>query len=46
MALGIALMVILTFAGTEIAVLSHPVAALIMMALACAGGALSYERTR
>jgi len=44
--MGITLMVILTVGGTEIAVLSSPAVALIMMALACAGGALSYERTR
>lgn len=44
-AMGITLMVILTAAGTEIAVLSSPSAALIVMALACAGGALFYERT-
>lgn len=39
-------MVILTVAGTEIAVLAGPAVALIVMALACAGGALFYERTQ
>lgn len=39
-------MVVMSVAGTEIAVLSGPTVALIVMALACAGGALFYERTR
>lgn len=44
--MGITLMVILTIAGTEIAILSGPTVALIVMALACAGGALFYERAQ
>lgn len=39
-------MVVMSIAGTEIAVLAGPTVALIVMALACAGGALFYERTQ
>lgn len=39
-------MVIMSIAGVELTVLVGPTAALIVMALACAGGVIAYERTR
>lgn len=42
--LGITLMILVIIAGQEIAHLVGPIAALLVMAAACAGGALAYER--
>jgi hypothetical protein len=44
MALGLTLMILVTIGGNEIAYLVSPVAAVIVMALACASGAFAYER--
>jgi hypothetical protein len=37
-------MIVVTIAGEEIAYLTHPVAALIVMAAACTAGLVAYER--
>jgi hypothetical protein len=42
--LGLTLMILVTIAGEEIAYLTHPVAALIVMAAACIAGLFAYER--
>jgi hypothetical protein len=42
--LGITLMILVTIAGQEISHLVGPIAALLVMAAACAGGAVAYER--
>jgi hypothetical protein len=45
LALGITLMIVVTICGNEIAHLVNPIAALLVMAGACASGVISYERT-
>lgn len=42
--LGITLVLLVTIGGNEIANLVHPIAAILVMAAACAAGALAYER--
>jgi hypothetical protein len=42
--LGLTLMILVTIGGNEIAHLVGPIAALLVMAAACAAGALAYER--
>jgi hypothetical protein len=41
--LGLTLMILVTIGGNEIAHLVGPIAALLVMAAACASGAVAYE---
>jgi hypothetical protein len=41
--LGLTLMILVTIAGNEISHLVGPIAALLVMAAACASGAVAYE---
>lgn len=43
-ALGVTLMIVVIICGNEIAQLVNPIAALLVMAGACASGVISYER--